>query len=116
MQVEYSKNYKEHSWFVDYKIKLNKEDISLFNQGVPYLQIEKIKDLNEGLKNKSFKLKIGAPDDDSNFELHYHPSATRFRKIKSVHATLSPYSYENLKKEKEITDKHDHGLVNIILE
>lgn len=87
-------------WNVDYNITLQGEDVTYLNSNPDsFLAAKKIEDLEGLLKGRGFSLKVGAPDNDSEIELHSHKA--------EMHSTISPYLWGILKRNKKVDIEYE---------
>lgn len=102
MEVKYTEIGKN----IFYNIKLTNEEINSLGKP-PYCLEAKVSD-------KIFRLRVSTPDDDSDFELHYHPPFSPFQKVKEIHATMSVKTYGDTREAIELTHSYDDsGTVTI---
>ncbi|MDD5192618.1 MAG: hypothetical protein PHH54_03165 [Candidatus Nanoarchaeia archaeon] len=107
MEIKYER--KARSIF-DYDVKLSEQEI----KDLPHKPLEAILRLNhtEGCEKK-FMLRVSSSEDDSNLEIHCHPSLTGWYDIKEIETTISPVAYDILNKNGKYESKHDHGSIII---
>jgi len=68
------------------------------------------------VSEKMVKLRMSIPDNDTDFELHHHPSDKRWINATEIHSTIGPNGYSILREKGKFTSKHDYGLVEIVHE
>ena len=105
MKVEYE---RKSSSIVNYVVELPGQEII----DLPEHPLQII--LPPTCLGKKFLLRVGATDDDSDLEMHCHPSLTCWEGIKEIHTTVSPVAYDILDKNGKYESNHDHGHVTII--
>ena len=115
MKVTYNKHPKISNLTIDYYIGLSKQEIQSLD--IPPHSINGVLSPNTNKEIKrEFQLRKSITDDDSNFELHYHPGGRKWNRVIDIHATMSEEAYVQLKSTGKYEGEHDHGLISIVQE